>query len=280
MKWRPLLGWLMVLGLIVSGGLTLDAQEKKDEKKEEKKEEKKDEKKKDEKKDEKKAPAKKVPADAPFKREDKFAVSRHESFVKRAKEGNVDVLFLGDSITQGWEGAGKDAWKENFEKLKPANFGIGGDRTEHVLWRLTEGKELEGITPKVCVMMIGTNTTGANTAAEIASGVKAIIAELHKQRPDMKVLLLGVFPRSGKGNPKEATQIDAKDLQPKIGEINQIISKYDDGKKVFYLDIGKSFLDKDGNLPREIMPDFLHLSPKGYQLWAGAIKEKLAALLK
>jgi lysophospholipase L1-like esterase len=268
MKLRLLMGWLLVLGLAV----TLEAQDKKEEKKDDKKVEKKED---------KKALPKKVVADAPFRREDKGAVARHEAFVKRAQEGNVDVLFLGDSITQGWEGKqGKEVWKEHFEKLKPANFGIGGDRTDHVLWRLTEGKELDGIKPKVTVLMIGTNNTGVNTAAEIADGVKAIIAELHRQRPEMKVLLLAVFPRSGKGLPKEATQVDAKDLHPKIKEINEIIAKYDDGKKVFYLDIGKSFLDKDGNLPREIMYDFLHLTEKGYQAWAAAIKEKLAELLK
>src|SRR5207245_762612 len=95
-------------------------------------------------------------------------VPRHKAFLEIAKKGDVDVLFIGDSITQGWEGAGKEAWKKNFAPLKAANFGIGGDQTGHVLWRLTEGKELEGISPKVAVVMIGTNNTGGHKAEDIA----------------------------------------------------------------------------------------------------------------
>jgi lysophospholipase L1-like esterase len=222
----------------------------------------------------------KNPATTPNQRKDKGAVDRHERFVKRAAEGNVDVLFLGDSITQGWEGA-KDEWAK-VEKWKPANFGIGGDRTEHVLWRLTEGKELEGIHPKVCVLMIGTNNTGSNTAEQIADGVKAVVAELHKQVPEMKVLLLGVFPRSAKpGNSfGDKKEIGASDLNTKIPEINKMIGKLDDGKTVKYLDIGPKFLDKENGLSRDVMPDFLHLSKKGYEIWAEAIKEPVESLLK
>lgn len=205
--------------------------------------------------------------------------ARHESFVAKAKAGGVDVLFLGDSITQGWEGAGKAAWKEAFEPLKAANFGIGGDRTEHVLWRITEGKELEGISPKVAVLMIGTNNTGSNKAEQIAEGVGAIVKELRAQRPQMKVLLLGVFPRAGKAA-KDSKSVPAADLQPKIKQINDRIAKLDDGKSVKYLDIGAKFLESDGSLTREVMPDYLHLSPKGYALWAEAIKGPVADLLK
>lgn len=200
----------------------------------------------------------------------------HKSFVEIAKKGDVDVLFLGDSITQGWRG--KKAWS-TFEKMKPANFGIGGDRTEHVLWRLTEGKELEGIKPKVVVLMIGTNNSGSNTAEQIAEGVKAIITEIHKQRPETKILLLGVFPRAG-GIKKEETVAPKANLNPKIAAINAIISKYDDGKKVKYLDIGPKFLNAEGGLEKAVMPDLLHLSEKGYQIWADAIKDELATLLK
>ncbi len=207
---------------------------------------------------------------------------RHESFAETARKGGVDVLFLGDSITQGWEGAGKDAWKKTFEPLKAANFGIGGDRTQHVLWRITEGKELEGIQPKVAVMMIGTNNSGTNSAEEIADGVKAIVKELRQARPDMKILLLGVFPRSGKPAKmlKDPDKAAADELQPKIKAVNDIIAKLDDGKNVFYLDIGGKFLDKDGALPKSIMPDFLHLSPKGYEIWTEAIEGKVKDLLK
>jgi lysophospholipase L1-like esterase len=219
------------------------------------------------------------PATKAVSKPDKGWQGRHESFVKRAKQGDVDVLFLGDSITQGWEGAGKAAWKETFEPLKAANFGIGGDRTEHVLWRITEGKELEGVNPKVAVVMIGTNNSGSNTPDQIAEGVTAIVKELRTQRPETRVLLLGVFPRAGKAD-KDSKSIPAESLQPKIKQINDRIAKLDDGKAVKYLDIGARFLEKDGSLSREVMPDYLHLSPKGYAIWAEAIKGPVADMLK
>ena len=210
---------------------------------------------------------------------DKGWITTHESFVKRAAKGDVDVLFLGDSITQGWNGNGKAAWKETFEPMKAANFGIGGDRTEHVLWRITEGKELEGINPKVAVLMIGTNNSGANSPDQIAEGVTAIVKELRKQRPETKVLLLGVFPRAAKST-KESKSVPASDLQPKIGQINERIAKLDDGKSVKYLDIGGRFLEADGSLSREVMNDYLHLTAKGYGVWADAIKGPVADMLK
>ena len=195
--------------------------------------------------------------------------ARHKAFLEIAKKGNVDVLFLGDSITQGWEGGGKEAWKSNFEPLKAANFGIGGDQTGHVLWRLTEGKELEGINPKVAVIMIGTNN--GHKAEDVAVGITAIVAELRKQRPECKILLLGVFPRGEKAeNPSRA----------KIKQINAIIAKLDDGKSVVYKDIGEKFLSPDGSLSKDIMPDFLHLSAKGYGIWTEAILEDVKKLLK
>lgn len=198
-------------------------------------------------------------------------VKRHESFLERAKKGDVNVLFLGDSITQGWEGSGKEVWKEHFEPLKAANFGIGGDRTQHVLWRITAGKELEGIQPKVCVLMIGTNNLGSNTNEQIVEGITAIVKELTSRRPNMKVLLLGIFPRGMKADDKN---------RDRIKQINQHIAKLDDGKQVRFLDIGDKFLEKDQSLSKEIMPDFLHLSKKGYQIWAEAIQQPLGELLK
>src|SRR5439155_4166309 len=121
-----------------------------------------------------------------------------------AKRGGVEVLFLGDSITDAWggEGHGRGAtgskiFEEEFVPLKTANFGIGGDRTEHVLWRLQHG-ELKGIQPNVVMLMIGTNNTGSNSAEEIAAGITAIVKEIHQRSPTTKILLLGVFPRGEK----------------------------------------------------------------------------------
>src|SRR5216684_6727264 len=125
---------------------------------------------------------------------------RHEGFVELARKGGIEVLFLGDSITDGWRGpAGQESWKKHFEPLHAANFGIGGDRTQHVLWRLQNG-ELEGIHPKLAVLMIGTNNSNGkdNTAEEIADGITAIVKEIQKRSPSTKVLLLGIFPRGQK----------------------------------------------------------------------------------
>lgn len=199
-------------------------------------------------------------------------LKRHESFVDRAKKGGVDVVFLGDSITQGWEGGGKDIWKERFDPLKAANFGISGDRTEHVLWRITTGKELEGIDPKAFVIMIGTNNLGNKQTPEMAAdGVTAIVKELRKQKPSARILLLAVFPRGAKST---------DGYREKVKDVNQRIAKLADGKAVQFLDIGGKFLDQAGDLPKEIMPDALHLSAKGYKIWADSIQSQLNDLLK
>lgn len=216
------------------------------------------------------APAgeKKNPAATPSPRLDKGGkpnagwMKRHEGFVEIAKKGDVNVLFLGDSITDAWRGkAARPTWEKYFVPLKAANFGIGGDRTEHVLWRISNG-ELQGIQPKVAVLMIGTNNAGSNSAEQIAEGITAIVKKLGELSPRTKVLLLGVFPRG----PKAGTPI-----REKIAQINKTISKLDDGKRVKYLDIGDKFLKNDGELTKDIMPDFLHLSARGYEIWGDAI---------
>ena len=243
-------------------------------------------------------------------------IPRHQDFLKRIEQskGVGDVIFLGDSITHGWEG--QKAWQKYFGSFRPVNLGIGGDQTGHVLWRITDGHELDNLKPKAAVIMIGTNNTGGHTAEQIAGGIKAIVDELKKQKPDIKVLVLGVFPRGGSGDAErsleqitegikpinEELKKDKPDLQrlnvlvnslqqqkgtippaklnKKIGEINVIISKLDDGKTVFYKDIGKEFLDQSGGLSDEIMPDYLHLSAKGYDIWGKAIKGDMEKLVQ
>lgn len=192
----------------------------------------------------------------------------HEAFLKRAKEGPIDLLFLGDSITAGWAGQ-KEVWDRYYGSRQAANFGIGGDRTQHVLWRLENG-EAEGIAPKVAVLMIGTNNMSGNTPEEIAKGVEAIVKTLRAKLPNTKVLLLGVFPRAPKG--------DA--LRARVKAVNDQIARLDDGKTVKYLDIGPRFLEPDGTLTREIMPDLLHLSRKGYRIWADAMEPTLWSMLE
>jgi lysophospholipase L1-like esterase len=198
-------------------------------------------------------------------------VKRHEGFVEIAKKGDVDLLFLGDSITDGWRSRGKDVWDKTYGSLKAANFGIGGDQTQHVLWRLQNG-ELDGIKPKLAVLMIGTNNLRGNTDEEIVDGIKAIIAELHKHTPETKLLLLGIFPRGMKADDPN---------RGRLKHINSIIAGLDDGgKTIKYLDIGDKFLEADGTLPKTIMPDALHPNAKGYEIWADAIAMPVQELLK
>jgi len=194
---------------------------------------------------------------------------RHEQINARAASGQVELLFIGDSITQGWEGAGRAAWDKFFGSRKAMNAGISGDRTQHVLWRLDNGT-IAGLSPKVAVVMIGTNNAAANDPAHTAAGIEAIVARLREKLPDTKILLLAVFPRG-------ATPDDV--LRKKNQAVNEIIAKLHDGKHVFFLDIGPNFLTADGTLEKSIMPDLLHLSPRGYEIWAESIEPKLAELL-
>ncbi|NLX98986.1 MAG: GDSL family lipase [Rhodopirellula sp.] len=208
-------------------------------------------------------------ATAPAPRDGEWWTGRHNAMNERVKQGNVDLIFVGDSITQGWEGNGKEIWKEYYGSRNAVNLGIGGDRTQHVLWRLQNGN-LEGIAPKLAVIMIGTNNSGDNTAEEIAEGTKAIVEALRSKSPETKILLLATFPRGP--NPQDARrQVNEKS--------NEIVAKLADGKMVRYLDIGKSFLSPNGDLTREIMPDLLHLSPQGYKIWAEAIEPVVAEVV-
>ncbi|MFO1440949.1 MAG: platelet-activating factor acetylhydrolase IB subunit [Verrucomicrobiaceae bacterium] len=225
------------------------------------------------------APAVKLPPQAPDVAAEKFGpdgkvnagfIASHERFVKIAQEGTAQLVFLGDSITAGW-GSKKEIWDKAFGAYKPANFGIGGDRTQHVLWRITHG-ELDGIKPKAVVLMIGTNNSGSDPAEGIAKGVTAIVETIRAKQPQAKILLLAVFPRGEKPSPNPGRE--------KLAKVNEIIAKLHDGQNIHFLDIGAKFLQPDGSLTKEIMPDFLHLSAQGYQIWADAISPKLAELMK
>ncbi len=198
-------------------------------------------------------------------------LERHAALLERAKKG-ADVVFLGDSLTQGWEGQdGSEAWKKHFEPLKAANFGAGGDRTEHVLWRLIEGKELQEVKPKVIVVQVGGSNLAANSADEIVEGVTAVVKELNRQKPAAKVLLLGLLPRGTKADDK---------FRDKIKAVNKGLAGLADGKAVRYLDAGAKFLDKDGDLIESAMPDGLHPSEVGYAAWAEAIEGPLKEMLQ
>src|SRR5438445_3361234 len=146
---------------------------------------------------------------------------------------------MGDSITEGWNTRGQDVWKERYGSRNAANFGIGGDRTQHVLWRAMDG-ELENVHPKLVVLMIGTNNSNTDPADKIESGVTKIVQYV-REKTGAKVLLLAIFPRgASESDPKVHHQRD------KLREINQVIAKLDDGTNVRYLDLWDKFTDKDG----------------------------------
>lgn len=196
----------------------------------------------------------------------------HDQFLARARDGGVELLFVGDSITAGWGGPnGKETWEARYAGRKAANFGIGGDRTQHVLWRMENG-ELEGIKPKVAVLMIGTNNSKHDPADKIASGVEKIVKTI-RDKTGAKVLLLAIFPRG-------ATPEAAAEQRAVIADVNQRIAKLDDGKNVRFLDIGEKFMQPDKSLSKEIMPDYLHLSKKGYEIWADAIEPLLSEMMR
>jgi lysophospholipase L1-like esterase len=197
---------------------------------------------------------------------------RHEGFVEIAKQGNIDLLLHGDSITDWWvQGdANKAVFDKYFGGIRTANFAIAGDTTQGVLWGLKNG-EGQGFQPKAVMLMIGTNNTLANTGPEIAEGIGAVVLELRQDFPQAKILLLAVFPRSVPGDP----------VRDKIAEINRIIARLGDEQHVFYMDIGAKFLGADGYfLPDAFRPDNLHPQAKGYEIWGEAVRDKLAALLK
>lgn len=198
---------------------------------------------------------------------------KHAAFLKRANEGPVGVVFIGDSITQGW-GKFPDIWEKAWGEYDPANFGIGGDRTQHVIWRIEEG-ELDKISPKVAVLMIGTNNTLDDSAKDIAKANRKIVGIIQDKLPKTKILLLAVFPRgprSMRGGVADPWEM----RMDKIRGINADMAKLDNGKSIRFLDLGPKLTSADGTIAHAIMPDQLHLSAAGYEIWV----EGMAPLLE
>lgn len=196
---------------------------------------------------------------------------RHEEKLARIKQGNVDLLMIGDSITHGWEDAGKNVWAEYYANRNAVDLGYGGDRTENVLWRIQHG-EVDGINPKVAVLMIGTNNAGHRyePSEYTAKGVAAVIEELQTRLPNTKILLLGIFPRG-------ETSSDL--LRVLNTNTNTLLANMADGEKVVFLNINNVFLADNGVLPKNIMPDLLHPNEQGYALWAKAMEPTLKKML-
>ncbi len=196
---------------------------------------------------------------------------RHEHCVEVTKQGGVDLAFLGDSITQGWEGGGKATWDKYYASRHAANFGFSGDRTEHVLWRLNHG-ELIGLKPKLIVIMIGTNNIGHGSSNAEATdlGVRAIVGKLRHDIPSAKILLLGIFPRGGSSNDP---------MRMAVADVTKRFSTLDDNQHVFFEDVGHHFLFSDGTMKSLLVPDLLHPNDMGYEIWAKAMEPTLAKLL-
>jgi lysophospholipase L1-like esterase len=188
----------------------------------------------------------------------------HQRNLQKTRDKNFKLCFLGDSITQGWPG---DLMNKNFGRHKPTNFGIGGDRAENVLWRLNHG-ELAGTSPKVIVLLLGTNNSGMNTAGEVALGVGTVIQKLRSVVPQTKILLLSIFPVSHKGR------------NAVITEANTYLAKMDDGKWIHYLDINKNFYREDGTLRDDMLADGTHLTRLGYAMWGATTAPVVAKMMK
>lgn len=186
----------------------------------------------------------------------------HGRCLERTKQGNIDLAFLGDSITQGWPG---DLFNKFYGNMNAVNFGCGGDKIQHLLLRLEDGT-LRGTSPKVIVLLIGICNMGSNTAEETAYGIDHMVKYLRTTYPKTKVLLLGLLPN--KGNDGE-----------KITAVNKIIAKLDDGKNVRFLDMGKKFVDKDGKIPDGVLSDNVHLTHKGYEIWADTMNPLLMQMM-
>jgi lysophospholipase L1-like esterase len=194
-------------------------------------------------------------------------MERHESMNAKARQGKVDLIYIGDSIVQRYEGVGKPIWDHYYAPRNALNLGISGDRTQHVIWRLDHGN-IEGITPKLAIVMIGQNNGGHNTATEIAEGVTEVVKRIRTKLPKTKILLLGIFQRREKPTPERAA----------LAEANQIISKLANSS-ITYMDINSVFVQPDGTIPASLMPDYEHPSEFGFKRWAEAIETKVAELI-
>ena len=201
---------------------------------------------------------------------------RHEEKLAEARKlvaagHSPELVFIGDSITEGWEKEGREVWQRHYARYHALDLGFGGDRTENVLWRLQHG-ELDGLAPKVAVLMIGTNNTGhrAEDPSTTAAGIKRLLHEIRQRLPDTKVLLLAVFPRGERsGDP----------LRVINERVNRLIAGEADGRSVYFLNINAALTEPDGTLSKDVMPDLLHPNAKGYAIWQREMQPLLQDLL-
>lgn len=214
-----------------------------------------------------------VRPEEPTPRADENSRIAHRQLLDKKAKGRIDVYFVGDSITRRWgtsDAAYKNLlanWNANFFGWNAANFGWGGDGTQHILWRLHHG-ELDGVNPKVIVVLAGTNNIGSDDPPAIAKGIEAIVALCRRKAPEATVLLTAVLPRTDRPDGIAQTQ-----------EVNRLIRKLTDAKMVRWIDIGDRLLDDRGKFLEGVSTDGLHLAVRGYQTWADALKPHLAEIL-
>jgi lysophospholipase L1-like esterase len=218
-------------------------------------------------------------ADQPAERMDANSRLAHQQMVKNLKKGHIDLYFVGDSITRRWRATDYPKftanWDANFHGWNAANFGWGGDTTQNILWRVQNG-ELEGVHPKVIVLLAGTNNVGSFPAddarvADIVKGIKALLDTMRKKAPKATIIVMGILPRNDGRRPTA--------VMASISKINEKIAKLADGKTIRYLNINDKLADSDGKLFEGMTVDRLHLSLRGYQVWADALKPLLTELL-
>lgn len=194
----------------------------------------------------------------------------HQKHLQQTQKRQINIVFLGDSITRGWRNH-KKLWQKHYGKLNAVNFGIGGDRTQQVLWRIDHGL-FDQIRPQLVVLNIGVNNLwqDAYGSEQIAAGVEKIIAAIHTKSPKTKILLLGILPTGRQLNAPKREKIQA---------INSKIKQLDNGSTIRFLDMGSNFLEADGSISKDVMPDYLHLSRQGYQIWAASMKRTFNEML-
>ena len=216
-----------------------------------------------------------VDASLPTWRDDEHFIERHDTFLKWIMERPIDLLFLGDSITRRWVDV-RPLWEHYFAIYQPANFGVGGDAVQNLLWQIQNG-QLDGFEPRVIVLLIGANNVPTNTGEEIASAINKVIDIIQKKLPDTQIILLAIFPRGpqtpDKGNKENPYYMDIVNIA------NAELAKLGNEDNIHFLDFGSQFIGPDGEIDTDLMPDQLHIIEPGFKIWGEAMKDLLAELM-
>jgi platelet-activating factor acetylhydrolase IB subunit beta/gamma len=211
----------------------------------------------------------------PEARDDEHFIERHTLFLKLIRETNIRLLFLGDSITRRWV-ENYHLWEHFLGQYQPANFGVGGDMAQNLLWRVQNG-EIDHIQPEVVVLLIGTNNMPTHSGTEIAATLRLIVATIREKLPKTKIVLMAIFPRG----PQDRSKADEDNpyYMDKVNFVNKQLASLDNQETIYFVDIGASFLGSDGEVDTSLLPDQLHLIEPGYQIWGEALKGILEKMI-